>query len=284
MPRFYNRIVAERSSFGCEDNGVWQLIDATGDGYPDLAFIKTKNTGHGLVEVFIKGASTQYKGDLYAINTTFPEEDGGVYLLAPSKTGGLPDLVYIKTDRTPSGCVEVHIASGASLYKTRTYDIVKIFPNQDHHSGFWSVYDYSGDGSLDVVYIKTKNPDSNRVEVYVALGKSNYTQMFKSSSDFGSNDKEGFWSFAPYSSPRAADLVWIKNDNTGTKQVEVHVATQSSSYHERSYEGGSSFGQQQPNGVWSLIACAPNGVVDLAYIKTQDTGGIVEVHVASGLP
>jgi hypothetical protein len=40
---------------------------------------------------------------------------------------------------------------------------------------------------------------------------------------------------------------------------------------------------QETNGVWSLIDFNKDGVLDLTYIKYQNTGtGKVEVHVASG--
>ncbi len=87
---------------------------------------------------------------------------------------------------------------------------------------------------------------------------------------------------APYSSLRAADLVFIKDANTGTRTTEVHVASKASGYHTRILDVGSTFTEEQ-NGVWSLIDYNKDGRLDLTYIKYQNTGtGTVEVHVAAG--
>lgn len=87
---------------------------------------------------------------------------------------------------------------------------------------------------------------------------------------------------APYSGKKAADLVFIKDANTGTGDTEVHVASKSSKYATRIFEGASTF-TEEANGVWSLIDYNGDGVLDLTYIKYQNTGsGTVEVHVAAG--
>jgi hypothetical protein len=95
-------------------------------------------------------------------------------------------------------------------------------------------------------------------------------------------ENNGFWYLAPYSGSKKADLVYIKDANTGTGKTEVHVASQSSGYQTRVLEVGSVF-NQEANGVWSLVDFNGDGVLDLGYVKDQNTGsGTVEVHVAAG--
>ncbi|KAI1157403.1 hypothetical protein F5B18DRAFT_657723 [Nemania serpens] len=274
------RIVDTGSTFRQETNGVWQLIDATGDGVPDLAYIKTSSTGTNSVEVHIASSSSKFQTRIFEAGTTFREENDGTWLLVPSRYTPLPDLAFIKTSNTPSGKVEIHIASGASKYTKRTMEIPTVFHNEDN--GVWTLYDYNGDGILDLVYIKTRNTGSGKVEVHVASGASSYSQFILQTPTTFSQEGSGFWFLAPYSSPGAADLVYIKDANTGTGQVEVHVASHSSGYKTRIFEGGSSFAQET-NGVWSLIDYTRDGRLDLAYIKDRGTGtSTVEVHVASG--
>ncbi|KAI8633485.1 hypothetical protein F5Y19DRAFT_461871 [Xylariaceae sp. FL1651] len=204
MSKSNTRIVPSESNFGCENNGIWQLIDATGDDVPDLAFIKTKNTKFNTVEVHIASVSSK---------------DGGAWLLAPSKykclvyafpilpglripagfsKRGLPALVYIKTDKTSSGFVEVHTASA-------------------------------------------ENTGENSIKVHVATGRSKYNEaIVHTTTDFPAKNK-GFWSLALYSRLDAADLVYIKNGTTGAGMVKVHVASQSSGYREKIFKGSSSF-------------------------------------------
>lgn len=157
-----------------------------------------------------------------------------------------------------------------------------MFSNENN--GIWKLYDYNGDGILDLVYIKTRNTGTNTVEVHVAsgAGASPYNQLLLQTGTTFGLENNGFWSLAPYSSPTAADLVYIKDASTGTGTVEVHVASASSGYQARIFEGGSTFGEEA-NGVWSMINYNRDAVLDLAYIKVQSTGtGTVEVHVAAG--
>ncbi|GAP84323.2 putative fg-gap repeat protein [Rosellinia necatrix] len=267
------------TTYGLESNGVWQLIDATGDGVPDLAYIKTSNTGTRSVEVHIASSASGFQTRIVATGTTFGEETDGTWLLAPSKSGALPDLVFIKTSNTPSGRVEVHIASGSSGYRTRTLETATAFGNEDN--GVWSLYDYDGDGVLDLVYVKTRNTGSGRVEVHVASGASTYSQFIAHTATVFQPANGGFWHLGPYTSGAAADLVYIKNTNTAGGRVEVYVASKSSGYQERIFSSGSTF-RYQTDGVFSLIDYTRDGVLDLSYIKYRNTGGNVKVQVASG--
>ncbi|KAK5632722.1 hypothetical protein RRF57_008436 [Xylaria bambusicola] len=277
---FQTRIVDTGSIFSQENNGVWQLIDATGDGILDLAYIKTKNTDTHSVEVHI-ASSSGFKTRIFGAGTTFAEENDGTWLLVPSKNSALPDLAFIKTSNTPSGRVEVHIASGASRYKSRIQQTATVFGNEDN--GFWSLYDYDRDGVLDLVYIKTRNTSSGKVEVHVASGASTYSRFIRQTvASFPVDGNNGFWSLAPYTFPIEADLVYIKNAATGTGQVEVYVLSKSSNFQTVIFQGASLYAQEA-NGVWSMIDYNRDGELDLAYIKYQNAvTGTTEVHVAAG--
>ncbi|KAI1164606.1 hypothetical protein F5B18DRAFT_614631 [Nemania serpens] len=274
-------IVASGSTFLQENNGVWQLIDATGDGVPDLAYIKTTATGSKSVEVQIASSSSNFQARIFAGASIYYEgSNNGTWLLVPSGASLLPDLALIKTRNTPSGRVEIHIASGASSYRTETLRATTVFRNEN--DGTWTLYDYDGDGILDLVYIKTSNTSSGKVEVQVASGASSYSQLILLTSTAFLLENYGFWSLAPWSLPGAADLVYIKDAYTPTGQVEVHIASQSSGYQARPLEGGSAFGEET-EGVWSLIDYNRDGKPDLTFIRTGNAAtGTVEVHVAAG--
>lgn len=274
-------IVASGTTFLQETNGVWQLIDATGDGVPDLAYIKTTATGTKAVEVHIASSSSNFQTRIFAGGSTFYEGlNNGTWLLVPSSASLLPDLAFIKTRNTPSGRVEIHIASGASSYKTQILGTPTVFRNENN--GVWTLYDYDGDGILDLVYIKTRNTASGRVEVHVASGASSYGQLTLVTPTTFLPENYGSWSLAPYSSPGAADLVYIKDASSPTGQVEVHIASQSSGYQTRPLESGSVFGEET-DGVWRLIDYNLDGRPDLTFIRTGNAAtGTVEVHVATG--
>jgi predicted HNH restriction endonuclease len=252
---------------------------ADGDGYPDLAYIKTSNTGTGTVEVHIASRRSNFQTRIWESGTTFDLENDGTWLLAPAKSGTLPDLAFIKISNAATHSVEVHIASGASGYKLRTQETGTVFGEEDN--GIWKLYDYNADGVLDLVYIKTSATGTNSVEVHVAAGPSYRNWVLHTGTTFAP-ETDGFWQLASYSGWNTADLVFIKDANTGTGQTEVHVASQASGYHNKIFASGSTF-VQETNGVWSLIDFNKDGVLDLTYIKYQNTRtGKVEVHVASG--
>jgi hypothetical protein len=60
------------------------------------------------------------------------DESDGVWQLLPNQ-----DLAFIKTSNTPSGHVEVHIASRASNYQTRIVETPTTFLNES--DGAWSL-------------------------------------------------------------------------------------------------------------------------------------------------
>ncbi|KAI2894091.1 hypothetical protein CBS63078_8931 [Aspergillus niger] len=142
--------------------------------------------------------------------------------------------------------------------------------------------DFDGDGILDLIYIKTRNTGTGRVEVHVTSGASNYqTRVQEVGTTFLPEDN-GTWQMADFGGDGILDLIYIKTRNTGAGRVEVHVASGASTYQTRVQEVGSTFFPED-NGFWQMIDFDKDGVLDLAYIKTQNTGtGRIEVHVATG--
>ncbi|KAK8910925.1 hypothetical protein QC760_001850 [Botrytis cinerea] len=277
---YQTRLLKTSSTFAQENNGYWQLIDTTGDGKPDLIYIKNKNTGSGYVEIHIASSYSNFQTRILEIATTFFEEDSGTWCLFKSSNSVLPDLIYIKTRDTPTGRVEVHIASGASMYKQRTLEVATSFENEDEQDGQWNLYDYNGDGKPDLVYFKIGNTGTETTEVFVASGSSNYQERLISTGTVFPMENNGFWQLGPYSIN--GDLIYIKDANTGTGTIEVHVASRASGYQTKLLGVGSTFSQEQ-NGFWQLIDFNADGKLDLTYIKYQNTeSDTVEIHVASG--
>ncbi|KAH8680032.1 putative FG-GAP repeat protein [Tricladium varicosporioides] len=275
---YQSRILDTATTFAQESNGVWQLIDCTGDGIPDLVYIKTSSVTS--VEVHIASQSSTFKDRILEVPTTFAQETSGTWLMVPAKSGTLPDLAYIKTSNTPNGHVEVHIASGASQYKTRTQEVATIFSNENN--GSWSLYDYDGDGTLDLVYIKTSSTGSGTVEVHVANGATSYSSWMLQTGTVYKAESNGSWQLAPSSTKNSPNLVYIKSTSASSGMVEVHIASSSGRFQSSSLDVASTFAQEQ-NGVWSLIDYNKDGALDLTYIKYKNAAsGSVEVHVAAG--
>lgn len=63
--------------------------------------------------------------------------------------------------------------------------------------------------------------------------------------------------------------------------TEVHIASGASQYQSLTIQSGSTFAEET-DGTWSLLDFDGDGLLDLVFIKTANTGGTVEVYVASG--
>ena len=241
VSNFKDRIAATPSMFGPETDGVWTMADLDRDGIPDLVYIKTSNVASGKVEVHAASGASNYKDRIAAAPSMFGPETDGVWTMADLDRDGIPDLVYIKTSNVASGKVEVHAASGASNYKDRIAAAPSMFgPETD---GVWTMADLDRDGISDLVYIKTSNVASGKVEVHAASGASNYKDRIAAAPSMFGPETDGVWTMADLDRDRISDLVYIKTEHTGTRKVEVHAASGASNYKDRIAAAPSIFNQ-----------------------------------------
>ena len=157
------------TTFANEHDGVWGLVNnSPGTGsLPDLYFIKTRNTPNGMVEVHIASGASRYQARTLEVATTFASEPNGTWGVVANPAGAFPDLYFIKTANTPSGNVEVHTASGASRYQTRSLETVTDFANET--GGAWSLIPNLPRTAVPgLAFIKVANTPDGHVEVHLA--------------------------------------------------------------------------------------------------------------------
>ncbi|KAI4598752.1 hypothetical protein KJ359_002644 [Pestalotiopsis sp. 9143b] len=229
--RFQNKISME-SSFNIEDNGTWLMADYTGDGTPDLVYIKNRDTPDGNVEIHAAIGTSGYK-HLDHRRTKMRAEDDGVWNMA---TNG--DLVYIKTRNTGSGKIEVHILSKASNYERFSVHRATTFGVEDN--GVWGTQLSPGLplGSIpaaggapsrhnDLYYIKTRDTGTGTVEVHMDSGRSNWSRREISVGTTFPLEGDGDFVMAYVTQQgidqQHPDLVYIKTHNTGSGKVEIHM-------------------------------------------------------------
>ncbi len=274
MSYYQRRVIATGTPFGLEDNGVWTLADCDGDGTLDLCFIKTRNTNSGTIEVHWTTSESRFQAPYRSTGTCYPAQDGadGTFLMQDFTGDGKADLVYIKTRNTGTNSIEVHVASAESNYQTFVWHSGSCFGIEDN--GFWFMSD-----KRDLVYIKTRNTGTNKIEFHAASRSSDYKEFtVHEGSGFGIEDN-GTWTIAPKSTAAWPDLYYIKTRNTGTNMIEVHACSASTAWKPHTFSTATGFGVED-NGHWLMANWSHQERPDLVYIKTRNTGTKkVEVHV-----
>ena len=276
---YQNRVLEVATTFAGETDGTWLMADYDRDGTPDLVFIKTGTTPSGNVEVHIASGATKYQKRILEVPTTFASESDGTWLMADYDRDGIPDLVFIKTGMTPSGNVEVHIASGATKYQKRILEVPTTFASET--DGTWLMADYDRDGIPDLVFIKTGKTPSGNVEVHIASGATKYQKRILEIPTTFASETDGTWLMADYDGTSLPDLVFIRTGNSTIGQVEVHVASGSSKYQTRTFESPTTFNDEN-DGVWLISDYSKSKMTDLVFIKTPTAPNqFVEVHIAT---
>ena len=236
-----------------------QSLDELGS---TLAFIRTSGTANGHVEVHLASGASGYLTRILQLVTTFADATGDTWQLLPNQ-----DLALIQTSGTTSGHVEVHIASRASGYQTRTVQLATTFTSgTGGTSGTWQLLP-----NQDLALIQTSGTTSGHVEVHIASRASGYqTRTVQLATTFTSGTS-GTWQLLPNQ-----DLALIQTSGTTSGHVEVHIASRASGYQTRTVQLATTF-TSGTSGTWQLL---PNQ--DLALIATSGTAsGHVEVHIAS---
>ncbi|KAK2469224.1 hypothetical protein H9L39_19205 [Fusarium oxysporum f. sp. albedinis] len=259
---YQKRIIATGTAFNIENNG-------------DLVYIKTRNTGTNKIKVHTISRESGFQKFIFQTGTVFDIEDNSTWLIQDYTGNGKADLIYIKTQNTGTGKIKVHIADAASYYQQFMLQTGTIFDIEDN--GVWTI---SAKG--DLMYIKTCNTGTGKIEYYIASKESQYQSFTKQvSTDFAVEDNST-WCLAPrISSSQFASLYYIKIRNTGTNIVKAHAVSAQFEFKARLINTGTSFNLED-NGTWLMTNHLgdPQQAPDLTYIKTRATStNKIEVHI-----
>jgi hypothetical protein len=181
----------------------------------------------------------------------------------------------------PSSVQCIYSSTSIVPFKTPIFSRASIFTSES--DGTWLMADFDRDGIADLAFIKTSNAPGNKVEVQVASGASQFqTLIFKRESVFAA-ETDGIWQLADFDRDGIPDLVFIKTSNAPGNKVEVQVASGASQFQTLIFKRESIFASES-DGTWLMADFDRDGIADLAFLKTQNTGtGKVEVHIASGV-
>jgi hypothetical protein len=267
----YNRTVSLDSNTRAFRMGA---IDGLVGNAGTLWFIKTKNTGSGHVEVHSATPGSGYQSGQHSATWFLTAEaNNGWFQVAGS------NLWFIKTKYTGSGRVEVHSATGASGYQSGVH-YASLFSSGEADNGWFQMDDWNRDGVQDLIYIKTRNTGSGRVEIFAADGASGYGRLLVAApTSFSPGDANNGWF-----QEQNRDLVFIKTRNTGSGRVEYFRSSASSSFSQLTLATPTVFyPYDQNNGWFSSEDVSGDGRADEMFIKTHNTGsGHVELFEADG--
>lgn len=250
------------------------VVRSPGGNAGTLWFIKTKNTGSRHVEVHSATPSSGYQSGQHSVTWFSPgDADNGWFQMVGS------DLYFIKTKHVGSGRVEVHSATAVSRYRSGVH-YATAFSSHDADNGWFQMEDWNHDGRQDLVFIKTKNTSSGRVEFFVADGANGYRRVTVATPTvFSPADASNGWFQA-----EGHSLAFIKTRNTASGRVEFFRASAGSGLRRLSVATATAFYPfDQNNGWFSSEDVNSDGVVDEMFIKTHNpASGHVELFDADG--
>jgi hypothetical protein len=124
-------------------NGTWLIADMAPDGSehpPDLVFVQTAETKSNMVELSYASGASGYRSLSPTYITGFHTYDAplGTWHLADMNQDGRPDLVFVKTQNTDSGNVEIYWALAGDEYK-QTVGGFTMWGTEEEPSGTWQV-------------------------------------------------------------------------------------------------------------------------------------------------
>jgi surface antigen len=226
-----------------DPNGWFQMAGA------NLYFIKTRSTGSGRVEVHVVTAASNYQsGSSYVTAFSPGDADNGWFQMADVNFDGIQDLIFIKTRYTGSGRVEFFVADGSRNYDTVTSANVTAFSPGDASNGWFQAQ------SRDLVFIKTRNTGTGRVEYFRASASSGYGQVVVATGTaFSPGDQNNGWfSSEDVNADGNADLVFIKTHYPGSGRVEFFVADGSRAYQQVTSANVTRFSPADADNGWWL--------------------------------
>lgn len=196
-----------------------------------LAGIKIDNTGSGKVEVHVLNANDGFRDFVVQAVTPLSLSDAPNFAWAMGRWegSGAEDLFAVKVANAQSGYVEVHVLPYADRYGSFALEVPTAVTAADGPNFAWGVGRRASNGgptgASDLIGVKLRNTDSDRVEVHVLTAESNYQSFaLHAVTPIAAADAQNFkWAIWDYDGDAVADLIGIKVRNTDSGSVEAHV-------------------------------------------------------------
>ncbi|HEV7731347.1 MAG TPA: hypothetical protein VGR62_04255 [Candidatus Binatia bacterium] len=223
--RWRQFVLHSTTYFGETDGRVqWDMLDWNRDGVLDLIAVVRTQTGSGRTEVHVlDGAGGFQTFLLHAVTAYGPTDDRWDWEFTDWNRDGVMDLVAIIKSQNVSGAVDVHVFDGVTGFQTWLFAGPTPFGSSDDRIDF-SLVDWDGDGTSDLVSVIKRETGSGQTEVHVLSGASGFTQwLLHAATWFGPTDARFAFGLARVDRGTSLDLVTIITAGTGSGGTEVHV-------------------------------------------------------------
>lgn len=229
---FISRPEASEILYDMQLSNQTLFADFNNDGLEDLYVIQRENTKSGNAEAHIFSGETNYQ--VYIENIVIPVPGGTniEYQAADYNADGIADL-FVITKSSNDNQTTIKILNGADNYQTTLLD--KELPIQKTDYPFWyfRLGDANQDGIPDLYVIKGSETGSQRTEIQVFDGGSEYEgelmQAVTAMHLLSENWDVGIGSFDEDETP---DFYVIRKLNTISDKVETHVLNGAASFTE----------------------------------------------------
>jgi hypothetical protein len=191
----------------------------------DIVAIKKAGTGSSSTEVHVLNGATNFQTYIFQTGTTLPETGTNWEFTVWDYDGnGSMDLVAIAKNGTGSGNTEVHVLNGSDNFSTfLLHSTTALEPNTNSFD--FSVWDYNGDGKMDLVAVKKNVTGAGRTEVHILDGASKFA-TFSLHAVTPIEENTSNYEFIPTYYPvrgSVMNIVAIKKFYTGSLSTEIHV-------------------------------------------------------------
>lgn len=209
-------------------------------------------------------------------------------LMGDSDKDGPPDMIVAKRTGVTAQSVEINVLHGDSNYqrfvdRIATPDFTPLRNKWTEQLDF-TLADWNGDGTLDLIVIKKSFTDTHTTEVHIFSGASKFQQILMQTGTILPETDET-WSFGMgrWSDGSRPDLFAIKRSDTGTKSTEVHVLHGDDNFQSFILQTGTGLHETDSKFDFLVTDWNGDGRPDLVAIqKSRTSGRCTEVHVLSG--
>ncbi|KAF1932668.1 HET-domain-containing protein [Didymella exigua CBS 183.55] len=209
-------------------------------------------------------------------------------LMGDSTKDGPPDLIAVKRTGTRDENIEIDVLYGSSDYqrfilRIATPDFTPLRKNWTEQLDF-TLTDWNGDGTLDLVVIKKSYTSSNGTEVHIFSGASKFQDiLLQVGTKLEETDETWSFGMGRWGSGNKPDLFAIKRCDTGTKTTEVHVLCGDDHFQNFILQTGTGLHETDSKFDFIVTDWNGDGRPDLVVVKKSRTSGkCTEVHVLSG--